>query len=221
MVKVRERHFAGNYESGASSGEFAFAIMVLAVAIVVGGLGGVWIAKRESAQKPKATQPPQVAEQSSDKPAAPSEGERPAETPSKTPSPKPPEVKPQAARPAPKPAAPQLPSTAAIRYSSRGGTTQVTIELGAASLVRAAGLSNPERVYFDFQAGGQTVGPHLRMDARDAVDINDDTLLSCIRVARWKSGDTRVVLDLKRPCNFSYQVSPQPPYRLTVELKAR
>ena len=208
-------------ERGASSSEFAFAIVVLAMAIVVGGLGGVWIAKREGMQKPKPTEPPQVTEQPSVEPSKPPEPGKPAAPPVPAPSPKAPEVKPQPATPAPKPAGPHLPSTEAIHYSSGAGTTEVTIELGAVALVKAAGLSNPERVYFDFQPGGQTAGARGRLDVRNAVDISDDALLAGIRVARWKSGDIRVVFDLRRPCDFSYKVAPEPGSRLIVELKAR
>ena len=208
-------------ECGASSGEFAFAIMVLAVAIVVGGLGGIWIAKREGLQKPKAPELPQATEQPLDQPAEQPGEDKAAEAPSKAPSLKASEVKSLDVRPAPKPAGPQLPSVAAIHYSSQAGTTEVTIELGAASLVRAAGLPNPERVYFDLQADGQSERPHGSLDAQNAMDVGDDALLAGIRVARWKSGNMRVVLDLKRPCEFSYRLSPQPASRLIVELKAR
>jgi hypothetical protein len=208
-------------ECGASSGEFVFAVLVLAVAIVVGGLGGVWIARREGLQKPKATEKAQVTEQPSDQPAKLPESGKAAEAPAKTPPPKAAEVKPQTVKPAAKPTGAQLPSIEAISYSSQAGTTQVTIELGAASLARAAGLPNPERVYFDLQAGGRTQGTRGRMDTQNALNVSDDALLAGIRVARWSSGDIRVVLDLKRPCEFSYQVSPQPASRLIMELKAR
>ena len=208
-------------ECGASSGEFAFAVLVLAVAIVVGGLGGVWIARREGLQKPKATAPAQVTEQPSDQPAKLPESDRAAEAPPKIPPPKAAEVKPQTVKPAAKPTGAKLPSIEAISYSSQAGTTQVTIELGAASLARAAGLPNPERVYFDLQAGGRTQGTRGRMDTQNALNVSDDALLAGIRVARWSSGDIRIVLDLKRPCEFSYRLSPQPAPRLIVELKAR
>jgi hypothetical protein len=222
-VNVKTSHFAATCERGASSGEFAFAIMVLAVAIVVGGLGGVWIAKREGLQKPKVTEPPPVAEQRPpEQPAEQPQADKKAdEAPLKTTPVKAPEVKPPAVQSAPKPGGPQLPSLEAIHYSSQAGSTEVTIDLGAASLVRAAGLSNPERVYFDLQGSGQTARPRGRLDAQNAMDVNDDALLAGIRVARWKSGDTRIVLDLKRPCGFSHRLSPEPHSLLIVELKAR
>jgi type IV secretory pathway VirB10-like protein len=227
-VKPRERHSAStrkdrllSCECGASSGEFAFAIMVLAIAIVVGGLGGVWIAKREGMQKPKPSEPPQVTEQPSEQPSKQPEAEKPAGAPSKVPSPEPPEAKPQAPVPEARPAGPRLPSVDAIRYSSRAGTTEVTIELGAISLVKAAGLSNPERVYFDFQPGDKAANARGRLDSQNALDVSNDSLLAGIRVARWKSGDIRVVFDLRRACDFSYKVVPEPASRLIVELKAR
>jgi hypothetical protein len=222
-VKVKTSRDAASCECGASSSEFAFAIMVLAVAIGVGGLGGVWIAKREGLQKPKATEPSQVTEQRPpEQPAEQPQGDKkPDEAPLKTIPAKTPEVKPPAVRPAPKPGGPELPSVEAIRYSSQAGSTEVTIELGAASLVRAAGLPNPDRVYFDLQTDGQAAHPRGRLDAQNAKDIEDDGLLAGIRVARWKSGDIRVVFDLRRPCDFSYKISPQSASRLVVELKAR
>ncbi len=245
-MKVSKRHPESSgkerllgCEFGASSGEFAFAIMVLAIAIVVGGLGGVWIAKREGVQKPKATEPLPVTEQPSDqtpKPPesdkseqpplkapspGPPESDKPAQPPPKAPSTKPPEAKPQAAVPVAKTAEPRLPSVEAIHYSSRAGTTEVTIELGAVSLVKAAGLSSPERVYFDFQAAGIPATARGRLDAQNSMSVSDDPLLAGIRVARWKSGDIRVVFDLRRSCDFSYAVAPEPSPRLIVELKPR
>ncbi len=208
-------------EGGASSSEFVFAIVVLALAIVVGGLGGVWVAKREGVQKPKSTEPPQVAEQPSVEPLKQPQPDKPEAPPPPAPSPKAPEVKPQAATPAPKSAGAHLPSTEAIHYSSRAGTTEVTMELGAVTLIKAAGLSGPERVYFDFQPDGQPARARGRLDAQNAMDVSDDALLAGIRVARWKSGDIRVVFDLRRPCDFTYKVAPEPGSRLIVELKAR
>jgi len=209
------------HELGATSGEFAFAVLVLALAIVLGGLGGVWIARREGLQKPKATEATQVKEQPSVQPAKQPESEEAAGPPAKTPPPKVSEVKSETGKAAAKAVGARFPSIEAITYSSTVGTTQVEIELGTASLVRAAGLSNPERVYFDLQTGGRTQGSGGRLDAPKAISVSDDTLLAGIRVARWNSGNIRVVLDLKRPCDFSYRLSPPPAPRLIVELKAR
>jgi hypothetical protein len=187
----------------------------------VGGLGGVWIAKREGGQKPKPTESPQVTEQPSPEPSKQPEAESPAAAPSKAPSPKPPEPKPKAPIPEARFAGPRLPSADAIHYSSKAGTTEVTIDLGVVSLVKAAGLSNPERIYFDFQAGGKTATARGRLDARNALNVGDDALLAGIRVAQWKSGDIRVVFDLRRSCDFSYRVASEPASRLIVELKPR
>jgi hypothetical protein len=208
-------------ESGASSSEFVFAIVVLAMAIVVGGLGGVWIAKREGIQKPKSTEPPQVSEQPSVEPSKQPQPDKPEAPPPPAPPPKAPEVRPQTAATTTKSAGTYLPSTEAIHYSSRAGTTEVTMELGAVTLIKAAGLSGPERVYFDFQPDGQPARARGRLDAQNAMDVSDDALLAGIRVARWKSGDIRVVFDLRRPCDFTYKVAPEPGSRLIVELKAR
>lgn len=239
-MKAGRHHFAGRAnnslsgvgtsallpggEHGASSGEFIFAVLVLALAIMLGGLGGVWIARREGPQKPKALEPEPVLQQPADQQPKPAEIVRTPEVPAKAPSltPKPAvEPKPQAAKPAVRPAGLHLPSLEAISYSSQAGTTQVTIDIGEASLVKAAGLSSPERIYFDFEPGHRTQAARGRLDKQESRNIKGNALLGGIRVARWHSGDVRVVLDLKCRCDFSYHLLPQPASRLIVELKAR
>ena len=206
---------ASSAQHGASSGEFAFAVLILAIAVVAGGLGGVWIAKREGLQKPKAPEPVQAAEQPSDQSMKPPEAEKAAQTPAPVTSPGKAEAGAPTTSPGANPTSPQHSSIEGISYSSQGGITKVMIGLGSASLMRAAGLPKPERVFFDLQ-GGDT-----RLDGRKSMTVADDALLSGIRVARWKSGNTRVVLDLKRPCDFSYRLSPQPESSIIVELKPR
>jgi hypothetical protein len=202
-------------QRGASSGEFAFAVLILAIAVVAGGLGGVWIAKREGLQKPKTPEPVQVASQPSDQSIKPPEAEKAPETPAPaTPTGKP-EAGARTASPGAIPLGPKHSSIEGISYSSQAGTTRVTIGMGSASLMRAALLPKPERVYFDLQGG------EVRPDAKKSMTVTDDALLSGIRVARWKSGNTRIVLDLKRPCDFSYRLSPQPEPSLIVDLKPR
>jgi hypothetical protein len=202
-------------QRGASSGEFAFAVLILAIAVVAGGLGGVWIAKREGLQKPKAPEPVQVGAQPSDQSMKPPEAGKAPEAPAPATLPGKPEAGARTASPGAKPSGPQHSSIEGISYSSQAGATRVTIGLGSASLMRAAVLPKPERVYFDLQGGD------ARPDAKKSMTVTDDALLSGIRVARWKSGNTRIVLDLKRPCDFSYRLSPQPEPSLIVDLKPR
>jgi N-acetylmuramoyl-L-alanine amidase/putative methionine-R-sulfoxide reductase with GAF domain len=105
-----------------------------------------------------------------------------------------------------------------VQHESRPDLTKVAIELGGAAKVSADHLDNPERIYFDF--ADTRVGAEF-MDAMHmkAIAIGD-RLVNRVRVAQRSEDVTRVVLDLNRSCEFTYAMSPSPPFQLTVQLRA-
>jgi hypothetical protein len=111
-------------------------------------------------------------------------------------------------------------SIVAIYYSSKPDSARVAFDLEKAELVRAEELRSPDRIYFDLQARSREQGASRRMKTQKAVSIAGN-LLTRVRIAQRKPGATRIVLDLKRSCDFTYQTSPGPPSRLMVENRPR
>ena len=107
------------------------------------------------------------------------------------------------------------PSIGAINCSEAGDSTIVDIELGSAVLIRTEQIDNPQRIYFDFRDSQRTQGSMEALKARKAVR-SDGTLIAGIRVSEFESGAIRAVLDLKRPCQYKYNLSSEPSPRLTV-----
>ncbi len=111
-----------------------------------------------------------------------------------------------------------LSSIAAIYYSSNPASAQVAFDLGTTDVVGTGKLTKPDRIYFDLKdrsRGQATVTP---WKSEKAVSISG-SLLHGVRISRRKPGVTRVVLDLKRLCDFTYKTSAGPPSRLTVEIR--
>jgi hypothetical protein len=100
-------------------------------------------------------------------------------------------------------------SIVAIYYSSKPDSARVAFDLEKAELVRAEELRSPDRIYFDLQARSREQGASRRMKTQKAVSIAGN-LLTRVRIAQRKPGATRIVLDLKRSCDFTYQTSPGP-----------
>jgi len=113
-----------------------------------------------------------------------------------------------------------LSSIAAIYYSSKPDSAHIELDLEAAHLVRAAKLRSPDRIYFDLQDRSREQGALRRPKTQKAVSIAGN-LLTGVRILQRKSGATRIVLDLKRSCDFTCQTSPGPPSRLMVEIRPR
>jgi len=111
-----------------------------------------------------------------------------------------------------------LSSIVAIYYSSKPGSAHMAFDLEAAHLVRTGKLRSPDRIYFDLQNGSREQGTSRRLKTQKAVSIEGD-LLTGVRISQRKPGTTRIVLDLKRSCDFTYQTSPGPPSRLMVEIQ--
>ena len=113
-----------------------------------------------------------------------------------------------------------LPSIVAIYYSSKPGSAQMAFDLEAADLVRTGRLRSPDRIYFDLQDRSRKQGTTRGLKTQKAVSIAGN-LLTGVRISQRKPGATRIVLDLKRYCDFTYQTSPGPPSRLMVDILPR
>jgi hypothetical protein len=111
-----------------------------------------------------------------------------------------------------------LSSIVAIYYSSKPDSAYMAFDLGVVDLVRAGKLRSPDRIYFDLQDRSREQGTSRRLKTQKAVSIAGN-LLTGVRISQRKPGATRVVLDLKRSCDFTYQTSPGPPSRLMVEIR--
>jgi len=105
-----------------------------------------------------------------------------------------------------------------IYHSPKLDSARMAFDLEAVDLVRTGKLSSPDRIYFDLQDRSREQGPLRRLKTQEAVRIAGD-LLTGVRISQRKSGAVRIVLDLKRPCDFTYQTSPGPPSRLMVEIR--
>ncbi len=112
-----------------------------------------------------------------------------------------------------------LPSVA-ISYSSKPGSAHMTFDLQGTDLVRTGRLRSPDRIYFDLQDRSREQRNLKRPTAQKAISLVGD-LLTGVRIAQRKQGAVRIVLDLKRSCDFTYQSSPGPPSRVTVEIRPR
>ena len=111
-----------------------------------------------------------------------------------------------------------LSSIIAIHYSSKPGSTQMAFDLEAVDLVRTGKLRSPDRIYFDLQDRSREQGTLRRLKTQKAVSIDGD-LLTRVRISQGQPGATRIVLDLRRSCDFTYQTSPGSPSRLLVEIR--
>ncbi len=111
-----------------------------------------------------------------------------------------------------------LSSIVAIHYSSKPDSTRMEFDLQAMDLVRTGKLRNPDRIYFDLRDRSREQGTSGRGETKKSISVIGD-LLTGVRIAQRKKGATRVVLDLKRSCDFSYQTSFGPPSRLMVEIQ--
>lgn len=113
-----------------------------------------------------------------------------------------------------------LSSIVAIRYSNKPDSTEMAFDLQAMELVRTGKLRNPERIYFDLQDRSREQGTVKRPKTQKTVAIAAN-LLTGVRISQRKQGTTRIVLDLKCSCDFTYKTSPGSPSRLTVEIRPR
>ncbi len=113
-----------------------------------------------------------------------------------------------------------LSSIVAVQYSSKPDSTHMAFDLQATDLVRTGRLRNPDRIYFDLQDRSREQGASKPLKKQKTISIAGN-LLTGVRISQRKQGATRIVLDLKCSCDFTYQTSPGPPSRLTVEVRPR
>jgi hypothetical protein len=113
-----------------------------------------------------------------------------------------------------------LSSVVAIYHSSKLDSDHMAFDLGRVDLVRAGKLRNPDRIYFDLQDRSRKQGTSQLRKTQKTVSIGG-SLLTGIRISQRKSGTTRIVLDLKRSCEFTYQTSLGHTSRLMVEIRPR
>ncbi len=194
-------------------GEFLLTIIVVMAASMLGVLGGIWLAERDrstgrqSAASPHASSPSVV--------QPPNTSSKPRTTDLST--------APVSITTAREPESERillgLPSVRAFTRSQRSDHTEIAIELRAAELLHAAQLHNPERVYFDLADSGQARRPKGRLKSHREVSVRDDRVAR-VRVVRWQSGAVRLVVDLRRPCQYSYRLNPGPSSLLVIKLWA-
>ncbi len=125
----------------------------------------------------------------------------------------------------PKPAAPTVISTGlssiiALSYSSEADSAHLSFDLEDTTLVRTGKLRSPDRIYFDLQERSREQGTSKQLKPQKAISIAGN-LLTTVRISQSKLGATRIVLDLKSPCDFTYQTPLGPPSRLVVEIRPR
>jgi hypothetical protein len=94
-----------------------------------------------------------------------------------------------------------------VRYSDGAKSASFDVELGTSFVVRAEKVHDPERIYFDLRDSGRPEGTMDQLAARGAVQTRG-TLVASVRASEWKSGAVRLVLDLTRPCDYTYQLAP-------------
>lgn len=181
-----------------ASREFAVTVIIVVSAVLVGASGGLLIADRgELAGELRSL---------SERFLGPSSGSAP-----------------KSSKPAAQPdtATTSLPGSdliGAIDCSHGEDSASVSIELGGATLVRSGRLSKPERIYFDLRDSDRSKGAPAKPPTPKTMAVNGP-LLAAIRVSGWAEGAARVVLDLKRPCEYSYHLSPESPSRLTIDVQ--
>ena len=195
-------------------GEFLLTVLIVTTASLVGAVGGIWLAERgRPAGRQEAVSP-----QASPQPGSRVESAAPRLPKADLPSA---QISKAAAKRAEAEVIPLgLPSVRAIHHRSETDYTEISLELRAAAVLRAAQLHDPERVYFDLADSGKAQRPKGRLRSRRAVPMRDDDRVAGVRVVRWESGSVRVVVDLKHACEYSYRLTPGPRSLLTLRLWA-
>lgn len=108
----------------------------------------------------------------------------------------------------------KLPLVTSIRYWSTPDYTRIAIDLGAEVKYEAGRVPSPERIFFDLhdaRLASELVGK--------SYDV-DDGLLKKIRVAQFKPGMARVVLEVNNLAEYSAFLLPNP-YRLIIDVHGK
>ncbi len=111
-----------------------------------------------------------------------------------------------------------LPSIGTIHYSPSADSAQLTIDLEEMELVNTGKLSSPHRVYFDLKDIHWVQDSFKGIKTLKALDIDGD-LVSRVRIKKREAGITRIVLDLKRCCDFNYLIPHDSPSHLIIQLQ--
>ena len=194
-----------------SFGEFLLSLFVVVAAMLLGAVGGIWLAERDRSAKQQEIVAPRASEQVNVQPLKTDLGRSGSARSAQVPKPE--------AKGSKRVVFPLgLPSVRAVQHSYRPDYTEIGIELRSAVLLHAAHLHAPERVYFDLADSKQAQRPKGRLKSRREVPVNDARVAG-VRAVRWESGAVRVVVDLKRPCEYSYRLSSGPPSLLILELR--
>jgi hypothetical protein len=198
-----------------SSGS-AITFLVLASAMLIGSTGGILIADRQASVGRKVTAAAKSTGLSTSQPSkdgsalSKPEGLAPEGSKEKTSAEKP---SPEAQKSVPL-------SIGTIHYSEKPDSASVAVELGPTVLVGTDKAHDPERIYFDLRDSHRPEGPVDGFRATKAVRTNG-TLVGRVLVSEWESGAIRIVLDLKLPCDYTYEITSGPSPRLVVRVQPR
>jgi hypothetical protein len=193
----------------ATSSGSAVTFLVLASAMLLGSTGGILIADRQASVGQKMTTAPKPIGTSMSQPSkngsevSKPEGSKESKLASKPST--------EALRSIPF-------SAGTIHYSEQPDSANVDIELGHAVLVGTDKAHDPERIYFDLRDSQRADDPVDGFRAMKAVRTNG-TLVGRVRVSERGSGTIRIVLDVKRPCDYKYEITSGPSPRLVVRLQ--
>lgn len=105
-----------------------------------------------------------------------------------------------------------------VKYNSQPDFTNIAIELSGPVKVTAEQLANPDRIYFDLAE--TRIAPEVIDALHTKIIPVGDRLVNRLRVAQKSKDVARVVIDLKRACEYTYLMSEAPPFRLLVDLHA-
>jgi hypothetical protein len=110
------------------------------------------------------------------------------------------------------------PPVAAIHISNDPTYTSVVFETEAIEIVRTERLHNPDRIFFDLKEHAGKEVKIRELKSQKEISLNAD-LLSGVRIAQRKLGVTRIVLDLNRACNYTYQTFQGAGSRVAIEIR--
>ncbi len=211
---AQESSYSAPRKSGGSLEAFLISLSVILAAVLLGLAAGIWLAERDWSNRQKEIVPAQASIRPSKQPPSPDSkhGREGLVAP----------IVPESETATREPDASVIslgfPSIRAIHHSDQQDFTELAIELQAAVLLRVAQLHDPERIYFDLAESGRLHSPKGRLKSRRQVTLEDPRVAG-VRAVWWESGAVRIVVDLKRSCEYSYRLSSEPSPRIIVELR--
>jgi hypothetical protein len=100
----------------------------------------------------------------------------------------------------------------ALHHVSNADSTVIDLELDRPVEPHAEALHDPERIFLDL------LQTQVAPEVAPTVDVSDSRVRR-VRIGRREDA-TRVVLDLKGACRYSYKMSQHPPYDLVLKLES-